>query len=60
MVTKTCEKPDETALIAAFPEADVILLEGFKHSDYPKVVCRWPEELLPDAAALADEIERLR
>lgn len=60
MVTKTWEKPDESALIAAFPEADVILLEGFKHSDYPKAVCRWPEEPLPDAAALADEIERLR
>lgn len=60
LVTKTWEKPDESALIAAFPEADVILLEGFKHSSYPKYLCRWPEVPLPEAAKLADEIERLR
>ncbi len=28
---------DERALTAAFPEADVILLEGFKDSPYPKI-----------------------
>lgn len=28
---------DEAALIAQFPEADLILLEGFKYSDYPKL-----------------------
>lgn len=35
----TCRKPVEPeALIAAFsPLADVILLEGFKHSAYPKI-----------------------
>lgn len=60
LVTKTWEQPDESALIAAFPEADVILLEGFKHSSYPKYLCRWPEQPLPEAAQLADEIERLR
>lgn len=27
----------ERDLIALFPEADLILLEGFKHSDWPKV-----------------------
>ena len=28
---------DEEALIAQFPEADIILLEGFKHSRFPKL-----------------------
>ncbi|MDR1241832.1 MAG: molybdopterin-guanine dinucleotide biosynthesis protein B [Deltaproteobacteria bacterium] len=28
---------DETTLIAQFPEADLILLEGFKHSSWPKL-----------------------
>jgi molybdopterin-guanine dinucleotide biosynthesis protein B len=59
MVTKTWEKPDVNALISAFPEADVLLLEGFKDSGYPKYFCRWPEQPLPEAAELADEIERL-
>ena len=59
MVTKTWEKPDMNALISAFPEADVLLLEGFKDSSYPKYFCRWPEQPLPEAAELADEIERL-
>jgi molybdopterin-guanine dinucleotide biosynthesis protein B len=31
------ERVDETALIAQFPEADLILLEGFKHSSWPKL-----------------------
>ncbi len=59
MVTKTWEKPDVNALFSAFPEADVLLLEGFKDSGYPKYFCRWPEQPLPEAAELADEIERL-
>lgn len=58
LVTRTWDRGDERALIKLFPEADVILLEGFKHSTYPKYVCRWPEEPLPSAAELADEIER--
>ena len=28
---------DENALLALFPEADLILLEGFKHSPWPKL-----------------------
>ena len=59
MVTKTWGKPDVNALFSAFPEADVLLLEGFKDSGYPKYFCRWPEQPLPEAAELADEIERL-
>ena len=31
------ERVDEAALIALYPEADVVLLEGFKSSDYPKI-----------------------
>ena len=31
------EVVDEAALIAQFPEADLILLEGFKHSAWPKL-----------------------
>lgn len=31
------EAVDEAALIAQFPEADLILLEGFKHSPWPKL-----------------------
>lgn len=58
LVTRTWDRGDETVLMALFPEADIILLEGFKHSAYPKYVCRWPEMPLPPAGALADEIER--
>ena len=31
------ETADENALIAQFPEADLILLEGFKHTAWPKL-----------------------
>ena len=31
-------------LARMFPEADVILLEGFKNSLYPKYVCCYSEE----------------
>ena len=31
------EAVDEAALIAQFPEADLILLEGFKYSAWPKL-----------------------
>ena len=36
MVVKEEPEMDETRLAAMFPEADFILLEGFKYSDYPK------------------------
>ncbi len=57
LVTKECQNVDETALMQAFPEADIILIEGLKHSPYPKYICHWPEKPLPEAAALAEEIE---
>lgn len=59
LVTKECSHIDETQLIQAFPEAEIILIEGLKHSHYPKYVCHWPDEPLPDAEILADEVERM-
>ncbi len=41
-----------------FPEADIILVEGLKHSSYPKYVCGYPEKEA-DAAKIAEEILRL-
>lgn len=37
MVVKYAPVPSVEELIGAFPEADVILLEGFKYSEYPKI-----------------------
>ena len=34
------EKISVKELIKAFPDADIVLLEGFKNSEYPKYVCR--------------------
>ena len=58
MITKETTEADEKCLMQAFPEADIILLEGLKHSDYPKYFCKYPEEEPMDAKALADEIEK--
>ena len=41
------KKIREQDLIDLFPEVDIILLEGFKHSDYPKYFCNYPERI-PD------------
>ena len=37
MVIKERTDVSEEDLIRAFPDADLILLEGFKYSDYPKI-----------------------
>lgn len=37
MVIRDVPGADEHQLVHAFPEADLILLEGFKHSGYPKI-----------------------
>ncbi|MGL4605934.1 MAG: molybdopterin-guanine dinucleotide biosynthesis protein B [Eubacteriaceae bacterium] len=37
LVVKSWEKSSEKELILLFPEADLILLEGFKYSNYPKI-----------------------
>ncbi len=49
------EKISVKELIKAFPDADVILLEGFKNSGYPKYVCSCPEENA-DASKIAEVI----
>ena len=42
-----------------FPEADIILLEGFKNSEHPKYVCNYPEEV-PEPKEVADIIMSLK
>ena len=37
MMVKYQPAPDVDELIRSFPEADVVLLEGFKYSEYPKL-----------------------
>ena len=37
MIIKYAPAPSVEELIGAFPEADLILLEGFKYSEYPKI-----------------------
>lgn len=58
LVTKECEGITEQELFLHFPEADIILVEGLKHSSYPKYVCGYPEKEA-DAAKIAEEILRL-
>ncbi len=47
---------DEKVLVTAFPEADIILLEGFKHSNYPKYVCDYPNTPIIEPEVLAERI----
>lgn len=43
-------------LTYAFPEADIILLEGFKDSLYPKYVCDYPNQPVIEPEVLAEQI----
>lgn len=45
----------EKDLIQMFPEADIILLEGFKNSRWPKYFCRYPDSI-PDEAQVLSQI----
>ncbi len=58
LITKEYQGITERELFAAFPEADIILIEGLKNSPYPKYFCRYPEQPLISAEKLADEIEK--
>lgn len=58
LITKEWEDANENMLFQAFPEADIILLEGLKHSSYPKYVCNYPQEELKSEKEIADRIER--
>lgn len=54
LIHKECEV-DETSLIPLFPEADIILLEGFKNSTYPKYWCDYPNRI-PDIDQIIQDI----
>lgn len=51
MLVKYCSL-SETELFKAFPEADLILIEGLKHSSYPKIVLKAGEWKDPGETAL--------
>ena len=50
----------EEPLLSAFPEADIILIEGLKDSSYPKHICRYPEEGAGPKEVLKDILEQYR
>ena len=56
LIHKDCDDADETIIKKAFPEADIILLEGFKESSYPKYFCTYPERENVPAYMLAEMI----
>ncbi|MEE1313704.1 MAG: molybdopterin-guanine dinucleotide biosynthesis protein B [Lachnospiraceae bacterium] len=57
LITKECTGICEKELMKAFPEADIIIIEGLKYSHYPKYICQYPKEALKSPKELADEIE---
>ena len=54
LIHKECQC-DETQLIQLFPEADIILLEGFKNSEYPKYFCDYPNTI-PNIENIVEDI----
>ncbi|MBF0287803.1 MAG: molybdopterin-guanine dinucleotide biosynthesis protein B [SAR324 cluster bacterium] len=40
--------PMDETFLGSHPQADIIILEGFKHSDYPKIVSIHPSSGVPD------------
>ena len=52
------EKQEQMArtIAQAFPEADIILLEGFKNCSFPQYRCNYPQEPVIEAEKLADQI----
>ena len=56
LIHKRASGVDESILMHAFPEADIILLEGFKGSDYPKYICNYPVEPVIEPEILAERI----
>ena len=51
----------ERDLIPLFPDADIIIIEGLKDSDYPKYICSYPDKVPSEdeVRAVAEEIERM-
>lgn len=56
LVTKEIQGVDETRLFAAFPEADIILIEGLKDGSYPRYFCNYPEQEPVSPEELAERI----
>lgn len=57
LINKQCRGVDERLLAEAFPEADIILIEGLKDSAYPKYICEYPGKPLIEPEKLADMIQ---
>lgn len=55
-ITREYSDPNEQMLFKAFPDADVILIEGLKHSTYPKYVCDYPNKI-PNIDQIVKQIE---
>ncbi len=47
-------------LMGLFPDADLILLEGFKDSRYPKYFCSYPDKIPDEEEAYQEIIELLK
>lgn len=56
LIHKEVENIDEKQLIEMFPEADIILLEGFKNSSYPKYFCDYPNRENENPQKISEEI----
>lgn len=52
------ETVKETDLFSFFPEADILLIEGLKHSSYPKYICDYPNEI-PNIERIIEQIKGL-
>ena len=59
LVHKQCRGTSAEDLMAMFPEADIILIEGLKDCDYPKYCCVDAAAAAEAIPEIADQIEKL-
>ena len=59
LVHKKCEGTRAEELMAMFPEADIILIEGLKNCTYPKYYCTDVTAAADAVTEVADQIEQL-
>ncbi len=59
LVHKKCRGTTAEELMAMFPEADIILIEGLKDCDYPKYCCVDAAAAAEAVPEIADQIEKL-
>lgn len=59
LINKDVNDIDEQMLISAFPEADIILLEGFKNKNYPKYFCNYQKTQKDDYQKIFEHIMNL-